>query len=304
MDRPTTFRPLPVTGTNLPGRRTAPERQSDADPDRDPRDDPRLFALHRTVPQRDVPYLPTDGPVVGAMLDLAELTPNDVLYDLGCGDGRIVIEAAKRGASAVGVDIDLVRIRECYENARRAGVQARAKFVRRSFFDTDLRGATVVTLYLLPTINVKLRPKLMFELPPGARVIANYFEIGDWKPDQIVNAHRRTLMRWVIPAWVQGRWHCTLRDADGTRRHMRLELHRQYQQVWGTARIGGPVPIRLENVVLTGDRLAFTLYHHRQLRPPLRFSARVVDDQLHGTFRPERAAEDVEPGVWCATRLK
>src|SRR5687768_12562300 len=106
------------------------------------------------------------------MLDLAELTPDDVLYDLGCGDGRIVIEAARRGARAVGVDIDLTRLRECHENRRRSGVDpARAKFVRASFFDVDLRDATVVTLYLLPGINVRLRPKLLFDLRPGARVV-------------------------------------------------------------------------------------------------------------------------------------
>jgi SAM-dependent methyltransferase len=303
MDRPATFRPLPVASVNPPGTGRSAEGETHNDPDRDPRDDPRLYALHRPVPQRDVPYLPTDNPVVGAMLDLAELTPDDVLYDLGCGDGRIVIEAAKRGARAVGVDIDLVRIRECYENARRAGVRDRAKFARRSFFDTDLRDATVVMLYLLPAINVKLRPKLLWELRPGARVIANYFEIGDWTPDKIVSVHHRTLMRWTIPAWVAGRWHCTLVDPDGNRRHMHLELHRRYQRVWGTARIGGRLAIPLGAPQLVGDTLSFMLYHHRQLRPPLRFVARMANNQLRGTFRPTREADAaVQVGQWCGLR--
>jgi SAM-dependent methyltransferase len=250
-----------------------------------------------------VPYLPTDPHIVTALLDLAELKPDDVLYDLGCGDGRIVIEAAKRGARAVGVDIDLVRIRECYENSRRAGVQERAKFVRRSFFDTDLRDATVVTLYLLPTINVKLRPKLLWELRPGARVIANYFEIGDWKPDQVVSVHHRTLMKWTIPAWVAGHWHCTLVDPGGARRHMHLELHRRYQRVWGTARIGGRLAIPLATPQLVGDTLSFTLYHHRQLRPPLRFVGRMTGEQFRGTFQPAVPGAAAPVGHWCGTRI-
>jgi SAM-dependent methyltransferase len=265
-------------------------------PDRDPADDPRLFALHRTLPQRDVPYLPTDAHVVGAMLDLAELKPTDVLYDLGCGDGRIVLEAARRGATAVGVDIDLVRIRECFENARKLGLQGRARFVRRSFFDTDLRDATVVTLYLLPAINVKLRPKLLRELRPGARVIANYYEIGDWRPDVEVDAHRRHLMKWIIPAWVSGRWHATLLGgAAAPRRHMSLDLHRRYQQVWGTARIGGREAMQLIEPTLRGDELSFTLYHPRQFRTPTRFVAKLEDEILRGSHSPG--------GAWVASRV-
>ena len=147
------------------------------------RKDPRDLKVHRAQPARDVPYLPTEEPVVAAMLRLANVTESDTVYDLGCGDGRICIAAARRGAHAVGVDIDLVRVRECLENATRAHVRDRVKFLRQSFFDTDVRPATVVMLYLLSDINVRLRPKLLWELRPGSRLVINHIDIGDWTPD-------------------------------------------------------------------------------------------------------------------------
>src|SRR4051794_24291376 len=119
MERPTTFQPLPVVRVH-PANQAEPREESN-DPDHSGAVDPRQLQVHRPVPHRDVPYLPTDHPIVTALLDLAELTPDDVLYDLGCGDGRIVIEAAKRGARAVGVDIDFTRLRECHENLRKSG---------------------------------------------------------------------------------------------------------------------------------------------------------------------------------------
>jgi SAM-dependent methyltransferase len=236
------------------------------------------------------------------MLDFAGVGPGDVVYDLGCGDGRIVIEAARRGAHAVGIDNDLLRVRESYENCRRSCMTHRARFRRASFFDVDLRDATVVTLYLLPAVNVRLRPKLLWELRPGARVIANYYEIGDWQPDAEATAHHRHLMKWIIPAWVGGVWHAVLRDADGRRRHMRLDLHRRYQHVWGTARLGGPEPLALSGARLVGDQLSFTLYHPRRLRPPLRFTARLAGPHLRGTFDTPAPASPAASGVWGAAR--
>src|SRR5215208_2776269 len=174
--------------------------------------DPRHLQVHRAPERRDVPYLPTDEPVVASMLRLGNVTADDVLYDLGCGDGRIVIAAAKKGARAVGVDVDLQRIHECLENANKAGVRHRAKFLRESFFDVDLRAATVVTLYLLPAINARLRPKLLWELKPGTRVVSNYFDMGDWKPDATLSVHHRVLYLWIIPGWVSGVWSCVVND--------------------------------------------------------------------------------------------
>jgi SAM-dependent methyltransferase len=135
----------------------------------------------------DVPYVPTPEPVVEKMLELAKVQKDDVVYDLGCGDGRIVITAARQfGARGVGVDIDPQRIKESNENARKAGVTDRVKFVQGNLFNVDLKEATVVTLYLLPEINLKLRPKLFRELKPGTRVVSHDFDMADWKPEKTV----------------------------------------------------------------------------------------------------------------------
>jgi SAM-dependent methyltransferase len=149
----------------------------------------------------DVIYVPTPPEVVAEMLKVANVTKNDVVYDLGSGDGRIVITAAKeRGARGVGIDIDPERIREANENARAAGVTDKVKFLQQDLFETDFREATVVTLYLLPSLNVKLRPKLFKDLRPGTRIVSHSFDMGDWKPDQTIDVDGRTVYYWVIPA--------------------------------------------------------------------------------------------------------
>ncbi len=265
-------------------------RPDDTHPCRDP---PHL-QVHRDPPPRDVPYLPTEEPVVAAMLRFANVTENDVVYDLGCGDGRICIAAAKRGARAVGVDIDLLRIRECLENATRVHVRDRVQFLRQSFFDTDLRPATVVMLYLLSNINVRLRPKLLWELRPGSRLVINHFDIGDWKPDATLNAHHRELSLFIIPAWVQGTWKCVVNERD-KRRHMTLRLRRHYQQVRGTARMGRR-EVPLSDATLVGDRLTFTL----PTKPPVRYTCLVHGHQLRGTCHP--IGNKPNPIPWGALR--
>lgn len=149
----------------------------------------------------DVPYVPTPQSVVDAMLELANVSKNDVVYDLGCGDGRIVITAAKKyGARGVGVDIDPDRIKEANTNAQQAGVSDRVKFVEQDLFQTDFKEASVVMLYLLPDINLRLRPKLQSELKPRTRVVSHAFDMGDWKPDKTVSVDElRTIYMWVIP---------------------------------------------------------------------------------------------------------
>jgi SAM-dependent methyltransferase len=132
----------------------------------------------------DAPYVVTPYPVVEEMLRLAKVGPQDVVYDLGCGDGRIVIEAARRGARGVGIDLDPRRIEEANAGARRAGVAGRVRFVVQDLFKTDLSAATVVTLYLFPEMNAKLRPKMQAELRPGARVVSHQYGIGGWTPDE------------------------------------------------------------------------------------------------------------------------
>lgn len=152
----------------------------------------------------DVWYVPTTSPVVDRMLDMANVGPLDVVYDLGCGDGRIVIAAAKKyGARGVGVDLDPARIREARENARRAGVENLVKFEVADLFKTDLTEATVVTLYLLPELNRRLKPKLFAELKPGARVVSHDFDMGaDWPPDEYVKLGNDGIYLWKMPPYV------------------------------------------------------------------------------------------------------
>jgi SAM-dependent methyltransferase len=149
---------------------------------------------------RDVPFVPTPEHVVDEMLTLAEVGPNDVVYDLGSGDGRIVITAAKKhGARGVGIDIDPKRIQEARENARRAGVADRVEFREGDLFKADIKDATVVTLYLLSSVNLQLRPKLLKELKPGTRVVSHAFEMGDWKPVATRKLGATTVYYWVVP---------------------------------------------------------------------------------------------------------
>ena len=157
----------------------------------------------------DVPYVPTTETAVKAMLDLAQVKSSDIVYDLGCGDGRIVIAAAKSyGARGVGIDIDPVRIREAKKNANQAGVESRVEFREQDLFQANFREATVVTLFLLPSINKRLLPQLQ-ALKPGTRIVSNTFEIGDWKPareivvkddaDDDYYFGSRRLLLWIVP---------------------------------------------------------------------------------------------------------
>ena len=154
----------------------------------------------------DVPYVPTSEAVVDAMLKLAQVKNGDLVYDLGCGDGRIVIAAAKNyGARGVGIDINPDRIRDANENAVTAGVQNRVRFLEHDLFAADIHDADVVTLYLLTSVNLKLRAKLLQELRPGARVVSNTFDMGDWKPDKEVMVDGRRVMLWTVPQRTGGR---------------------------------------------------------------------------------------------------
>ena len=148
----------------------------------------------------DVPYVPTRDAVVAAMLELGGVKKGDILYDLGCGDGRIVITAAKKfGTRGTGIDIDPARIKEANENARKAGVTGRVKFIEQDLFDSKFSDATVVMLYLFPDINLKLRPKLLRDLKPGTRIVSHAFDMGDWKPDKEIEVEGEQLYYWVVP---------------------------------------------------------------------------------------------------------
>lgn len=153
----------------------------------------------------DVPFVPTDEQVVEAMLDLADVGPDDVLYDLGSGDGRILVSAAiDRNTRGVGIDIDPLRIAEAMEYAGRSHVEYLVDFIEDNIFTADISEATVVTLYLLRAINLRLRPRLLKELRPGTRIVSHAFDMGDWKPDEWLKLSGVGIMKWIVPVNVEG----------------------------------------------------------------------------------------------------
>jgi ribosomal protein L11 methylase PrmA len=160
------------------------------------------IAVAQEAPVRrpDVIYVPTPEAVVEAMLQVANVSKNDIVYDLGCGDGRIPVTAARKyGARGVGIDIDPQRIKEANENVAKNNVGDRVKIVQGDLFEQDLSQATVVTLYLLPSLNVKLMPKLMKELKPGTRIVSHAFDMGDWKPEKELDVEGRKVYFWTLP---------------------------------------------------------------------------------------------------------
>jgi SAM-dependent methyltransferase len=232
----------------------------------------------------DVQYVPTPNNVVAEMLRLTAVTKKDVVYDLGCGDGRLVITAAKRyGARGVGIDIDPQRISESRANARQAGVTDRVQFLQQDLFEADIHEATVVTLYLLPKLNVQLRPKLLRDLRPGTRVVSHDFDMAEWQPDQTVQvkgpSRQHSVYYWVIPADVSGVWRVNVPAPKGARQYM-LRLQQEFQEVRGSISADGQ-DIPLTNATLTGDRLRFTATTGDQVR--MAFDGRVKGETMRGS---------------------
>jgi hypothetical protein len=178
----------------------------------------------------DVPYVQTPERVVDRMLEMAEVGPADYLIDLGSGDGRIPIAAARRGARALGVDIDPMRIEEAHGAALLAGVETRARFRRQDLFRTPIREASVVTMYLLPDINLQLRPRILTELRPGTRVLSHNFNMAEWRPDAEEEVGASRVFMWIVPAVVGGSWALTAADGNV----LPLEIEQRFQEVSGT----------------------------------------------------------------------
>ncbi|WP_188056080.1 class I SAM-dependent methyltransferase [Sphingosinithalassobacter sp. CS137] len=212
-----------------------------------------LDTLLHGAPDLDVPYAVTRPEAVAAMLDLAEVGPGDHVIDLGTGDGRIAIAAAERGATALGIDIDPVLVAEARGKAREAGVAARTHFLAQDLFETPLGDADVVTMFLLPEVNQRLRPRLLAELRPGAHVVSHAFAMGAWQPDGEARVGGSRLYHWVVPAQVAGRW--TLRDAAGERA---LVLRQAFQQLEGSLD-GEPIA----GGRLDGARIVFSVGERR-----------------------------------------
>jgi len=204
-------------------------------------------------PEYEVPFVPTPHALVQKMLDLAGVGPDDYLIDLGCGDGRIAVAAARRGARALGVDLDPLRIQEAAAAARIAEVEARVNFRRQDLFRTPIYEASVVALYLLPDVNLRLRPRLLTELRPGSRIVSHAFDMGDWRPEAEDRLDGRRIFLWIVPAIAGGSW--ALTDADGGQ--YVLEIEQRFQEVSGTLTGGGRV-LQLQQAALRGRALGFS----------------------------------------------
>jgi len=208
----------------------------------------------------DVPFVPTPQVVVDEMLRLANVGPNDVVYDLGSGDGRIVITAARKfGARAVGVELDHHLLIQSEESARQANMESRVKFVQQDFFKTDFSEATVVTMYLLSPVMRRLRER-MLQLKPGTRLVAHDFDFDDWRPDRKTTI-RKNVFLWIVPAQVGGRWRVRTALPEGELA-FDMELRQKYQELDGFARFDGQ-PGGLWEPVLDGERIRFAIVDAR-----------------------------------------
>jgi len=224
------------------------------------------------APKLDVPYVPTPSSVVQKMLDLAQVSDADYVVDLGSGDGRIAIAAAKRGAKAMGVDLNPVRVEEAQENAKKAGVEDKVAFKQGDLFETDFSDADVLTLYLYNSVNLKLRPVILSKLEPGTRVVSHAFSMGDWEPEVKVKVDGRTVYFWIVPARVEGAW-----QVRNNGQNFSVAFNQSYQNVSGTATIDGKsVPI--QDGKLRGDRISFTI--DEGSGEPKTFSGRVEGDSI------------------------
>lgn len=247
--------------------------------------------LRARFPGPDVVFVATPEAVGVEMLRLAAVTPADLVVDLGSGDGRVVIAAARDfGARGVGVEIDPQLVQQSRDAAYGAAVGNRVTFLWQDLFATDLREATVVTLYLRDDINLRLRPKLLGELAPGSRVVSHDFGMGDWRPDRVqrVSGPARThvLHLWVIPADATGMWRVRLGEREAL-----LNLVQRYQAVTGTLSLDGrEEPVR--DGRLDGDRIAFTA-------GTLAFTGRLSGDVVEG-----RAGEESGAVPWTGRRLR
>jgi len=239
-----------------------------------------VFAQESPV-QLEVPYVATPQVTVDEMLRLASVGPQDFVLDLGSGDGRIVITAARKfGARGLGVDLDWRLVLQAEENARQAGVADRVSFLEQDLFKTDLGQATVITAYLLPFVMLRLRPALL-ELKPGTRIVSHDFDFGDWRPDQKTSI-RKNVFLWIVPARAAGRWQARL-ELPPVERLLELELSQRYQEVSGHARLNG-VPSQVWETKLVGDRLSFVVVDStdRENEASFYFDGRVSGDVIEG----------------------
>src|SRR5450759_1575257 len=227
---------------------------------------------------KDVIWVPTPQALVDKMLDMAKVTPNDYVIDLGSGDGRTVITAAKRGARALGIEYNPDMVELSKNNAAKEGVSGKANFIRADIFESDFSQATVITMYLLPQLNIRLRPKIL-DLKPGTRIVSHAFTMEEWTSDQTDSFDGRTAYLWIVPAKVEGTWQL----AQGE-----LTLKQSFQNVAGTLKSGGST-LTLANGRLRGDQNKLSAVNAE-------YTGRVNGNRIEGTGKGSSA------GSWSATR--
>jgi len=251
----------------------------------------------------EVPYVPSPQVVVEEMLRLANVTKDDFVMDLGSGDGRILITAARKfGARGIGVDLDEDLIAQSEENARAAGVTERVQFLRQNLFKTDLSKASVITMYLLPNVNMRLRPSLL-ALKPGTRIVAHDFDLGDWQPDVKVTI-RKNVMLWIVPAKIQGRWRLQLPLPGGTQ-NLDLDIRQKHQEIDGVVRVADRPPAGIWQASLRGERVRFVIVDNtdRENEASMYFEGVVRDNVMEGEFR-RGVGEQQTRHAWRAVRVQ
>ena len=237
----------------------------------------------------DVPFVPTNYEVVDEMLRIADVGKDDILYDLGCGDGRIVVTAAKKyGARGIGIDIDPERIAESIENAKKENVTDKVQFIEQNLFEADFSEATVVTMYLLSSVNLEMRPKLFQQLKPGTRIVSHDFNMGDWEPDEQTEVggneyYGHSVYFWIIPANVTGDWSWTVSSGSNNKQYM-LKINQYFQKLDGLITTES-AQFPSENLNITGDLVQFSLDDEVGGRKiSMNFKGRVNSNIIEGTI--------------------
>jgi SAM-dependent methyltransferase len=242
---------------------------------------------------KDVVWVPTPDEVVERMLNMAQTKSEDYVIDLGAGDGKITIAAAKKfGARSLGIEYNPDMVAHAQRNARVAGVLGKAQIVQGDIFVTDFTHATVLTLYLLPSLNMRLRPQIL-TLRPGTRVVAHAFNMEDWEPDEVSDVDGRRVYLWIVPAQLAGRWAMELSGSGSEK--VSLSFEQRFQKIEGTAYLGS-VLAGLREPRLSGFRISFAYVDNKGVRRE--FIGRVNGSQMEGSFRTDNGSE----GRWTATR--
>jgi SAM-dependent methyltransferase len=252
-----------------------------------------LITIRTEAQNLDVPYVPTPQEVVEKMLDVTNVGPDDYVIDLGSGDGRIVIAAAKRGARGVGIDLNPQRVKEANENAREAGVTDKVKFIEGNIFDFDVSEATVVTMYLLSSVNLRMRPVLLENLKPGTRVVSHAFSMGEWEADEHIIVDNRHIYYWVVPASVEGTWEWTLNGKKYT-----MNASQEFQKIDLSLNAGNS-RLNIEQAELVGDSISFSVVDV-QNGDKVEFVGTVDNNQISGVAQIENTHTKTTEN-WTAT---